>query len=181
MPAQPPPGAAEYTLSENRQRSESPRRESVEIHFPPQSESEYQDSQNGWPYPESRSANFLFLFISAMETSSPRLPDSRFSGLIGFPAGNALFLLLHFMRLFHGAWILFDYFFTIPSDFLPFVFMFSSEKLYPVYTFWSQFSRILILSTTKEVKNNLHCFSINKPETAKHFWKHVSNANLSNR
>ncbi len=34
----------------------------------------------------------------------------------------------------------------------PFVFMFSSEKLYPVYTFWSQFSRILILSTTKEVK-----------------------------
>ena len=34
---------------------------------------------------------------------------------------------------------------------------------------------------TKEVKNNLHCFSINKPETAKHFWKHVSNANLSNR
>ena len=35
--------------------------------------------------------------------------------------------------------------------------------------------------TTKEVKNNLHCFSINKPETAKHFWKHVSNANLSNR
>lgn len=58
--------------------------------------------------------------------------------------------------------------------------MFSSEKLYPVYTFWSQFSRILILSTTKEVKNNLHCFSINKPETAKHFWKHVSNANLSN-
>ena len=36
-----------------------------------------------------------------------------------------------------------------------------------------QFSRILILSTTKEVKNNLHCFSINKPETAKHFWKHT--------
>ena len=107
MPTQPPPGAAGYTLSENRQRSESPRRESVEIHFPPQSESEYQDSQNGWPYPESRSANFLFLFISAMETSSPRLPDSRFSGLIGFPVGNALFLLLHFMRLFHGAWILF--------------------------------------------------------------------------
>mgnify|MGYP002249902193 CR=1 FL=1 len=57
-----------------------------------------------------------------------------------------------------------------------FVFMFSSEKLYPVYTFWSQFSRILILSTQGS-KNNLHCFSINKPVDGKAFLEvNVSNA-----
>lgn len=72
--------------------------------------------------------------------------------------------------------------FTIPSDFLCFVFIFSSEKLYLMYTFWSQFFRILISSTTKETNTNLHRFSINfNQETAKHPWKHVSNANLSNR
>ena len=39
--------------------------------------------------------------------------------------------------------------------------MFSSEKLYPVYTFWSQFSRILILSTTKEVKKATFASAVN--------------------
>ena len=181
MPAQPPPGAAEYTLSENRQRSESPRRESVEIHFPPQSESEYQDSQNGWPYPGLRSASFLrssssapFWDLRRFPVSAPRHGIAAFSF---FPCILCTAAPLH-DPFFRQNFPLF----TIPSDFLCFVFIFSSEKLYLMYTFWSQFFRILISSTTKETNTNLHRFSINfNQETAKHPWKHVSNANLSNR
>lgn len=181
MTAQRPPDANGCMSSENRRTSESPRRESAERHFPRQSKSGRRHIQSGWPYPGLRSASFLrssssapFWDLRRFPVSAPRHGIAAFSF---FPCILCTAAPLH-DPFFRQNFPLF----TIPSDFLCFVFIFSSEKLYLMYTFWSQFFRILISSTTKETNTNLYCFYINfNQETAKHPWKHVSNANLSNR